>query len=218
MRGYFSYIIVLAVITTLQSAKAVTFNARNLRLKQSPPGPTLMIKPGRKTKMTLQVSSNEPQFEVFRLAVRLGSTQIQRNKKNRNITVIYNSCTDSDDPQWSCKEVRITLRQRIKELGFQQMSFDLYNTTESLHNLTVIGLFSARESPTRLSTTIMATPSEDTTSTTSEQPGSTESLRFLGPVTALSLVIVVLVVLVLVLLCVCYQNSRTIKSLKQGES
>ncbi len=110
-----------------------------------------MIKPGRKTKMILQVSSNEPQFEVFRLAVRLGSTQIQGNKKNRNITVIYNSCTDSDDPQWSCKEVRITLRLRIKELGFQQMSFDLYNTTESLHNLTVIELFSARESPTRLS-------------------------------------------------------------------
>ena len=68
--------------------------------------------------------------------------------------MIYNSCTDSDDPQWRCKEVQITLRQTKggEEFGlFQQMSFDLYRTTrfKLVYHLTTIEL--TQHSPTTLS-------------------------------------------------------------------
>ncbi len=90
--------------------------------------------------MTLRVHSNESQFEVIRLKVSLGMVSIQGNKITPAITVIYNSCTDSDDPEWSCKEVQITIRQMGKRFGFQQMSFDLYLSIKLVHHLTEIGL------------------------------------------------------------------------------
>ena len=120
-------------------------------LKQSPPGPTLVLE-GPKTKITLRVSSNESQFEQLYLKVTLGEFLIPVNKKNSNITVIYNSCTDSNNPQWSCKEVQITLRQMKEGVKFKQMSFDLYRTTrfklKLVYHLTAIDL--AQHSPTTL--------------------------------------------------------------------
>ncbi len=111
--------------------------------EQFPQGPTLVLE-GPKTKMTLRVYSNESQFEeVICLKVSLG-VSIQGNKRTRAITVIYNSCTDSDDPEWSCKEVQITLR-RGETFGSQQMSFDLYHSIKLVHHLTEIDL--ALQSP-----------------------------------------------------------------------
>ncbi|XP_064399225.1 uncharacterized protein LOC135345710 isoform X1 [Halichondria panicea] len=119
---------------------------------------------------------------------------------------------DSNNPQWSCKEVQITLRQMKEGVKFKQMSFDLYRTTrfklKLVYHLTAIDL--AQHSPTTLGTTTMATTS-DTTSTNSGS--NTEPLRCSGPATvgiivALSLVIVFLIgVLVLVLLCVCCRKA-----------
>ncbi len=88
--------------------------------------------------MTFSVSSNESQFKVLRLAVSLGSSQIQSNVIYPELTVIYNSCTDSNDPQWSCKEVQITLTKGEEEFEFQPMSFDLYHEIKLLHHLTTI--------------------------------------------------------------------------------
>ena len=106
-------------------------------MEQSPPGPTLVMEEP-KTKMTFRVSSNESQFKVLRLAVSLGSSQIQSNVIYPELTVIYNSCTDSNDPQWSCKEVQITLTKEEEEFEFQPMSFDLYHEIKLLHHLTTI--------------------------------------------------------------------------------
>ena len=101
--------------------------------EQFPKGPMLQID-GSKTKVTYRVSTNETKIQSLKLEATLGESRIQNNGRHDNVTVIYNDCTDSDTPDWLCKECQITFRGTQ---NFKNISLDLYKKT----NLTVVKVY-----------------------------------------------------------------------------
>ena len=90
----------------------------------TPAGDTIFLNVD-KTKITFRITSNDSYFRNLVLNVVVGTFRVHQERPRGNYTVIYNSCTDSDQPTSWCKEAQITLWRR--EHKFQNISFGLYN-------------------------------------------------------------------------------------------
>ncbi len=94
--------------------------------EQIPAGDTVFLNEDR-TKITYRITSNDSSLRDVVLNVVIGQFHLPRalHQGQYTVTVIYNSCTDSDRPTWRCMEAQITLWGR--EHKFETISFSLYN-------------------------------------------------------------------------------------------
>ncbi len=151
------------------STKCFSYNYRSIAcilyllftvIEQVPEGSVLKIREP-KTKMIYRVSLNHTRFQ-YELRVKLGTNKIPANEHSVNVTVIYNDCTDSDTPDWLCKECQITFRG--KQL-FRNMSFVLYYKHDNkIHriNLAKIDIVQAAIAKDKIPTTIFSSKYTDT--------------------------------------------------------
>lgn len=94
-------------------------------IEQTPSGDHLEIKSGSTNKTTLRLWTNEPGHKLF-AAINGNTINHLEGHTSHFVTVVYNSCTDSDHPAVECLEAQVTLRG-TKRMNGLPISFHLYD-------------------------------------------------------------------------------------------
>ena len=107
---------------------------------QCPDGDTVYLQ-NTSTKIIFRISSRELVRNTHRLCAVLNSstitTEIGRTEE-LPCAVVYNSCTNSDEPEMTCMESQVTIWG--KQVPFKHVSFDLYKGIDKIKRLSTFTL------------------------------------------------------------------------------
>ena len=93
-------------------------------IQQTPSGDVLEVTRGTTNKVTFRIWLNEPGYSLY-----AGFNGITFNSdagyKSHFLSVVYNSCTDSDRPELDCMEAQVSIRGK-RAFNGSSISFYLY--------------------------------------------------------------------------------------------